>query len=111
MLFTFLAIAAGLGITAAVIAFWQELQDWAKEQLSHLISDINECKVLLARTASGIIRTIRFIYKGKWYDKHEFSTQQLTDQEIDEMVPDPLTPYQASMLKEGLRVDIGTIYR
>lgn len=67
--------------------------------------------VLLQRIGRKIKKIFSYIYYGVEKRTTVIEEHELTDSEIDEMVPNPLSVAEAEALKRGREVKIGEVSR
>lgn len=101
-------LAVGFAL-AFVIAFWEEIIDWATQALKELLEIATMSWAYVQRLPLKIAKIVRWIENNVIKERTIISdeTHELTDEEIDQMVPDPLTREQAEQLKSGRQVTVG----
>lgn len=106
---TFLIAALTVGMF--FYEFWEELCEWATAVLDALGEMAEVAWSYITRVGGLVVKQVRHIANGRIYATTTPATETtiLSDDEIDQMVPDPLTYEQAQNLKIGKPVNIARL--
>lgn len=93
--------------------FWDEIIEWGKEMLEMLEESVRTAWTYISRLPTAALKAIRYIKDGVLVERKDRfeNVDILTDEDIDQMVPQPLSREQAEELKRNNRLYVQEMTR